>query len=108
MSRAGGQSLAIDTPSSPNLQRLSTAELRAERDRLRCQLDQAPRDRGPELARAITHREQADAAAGLTPHEDETIECLIVSRTWTRPSARALLRGRGNRRSERASSLRPA
>jgi conjugative relaxase-like TrwC/TraI family protein len=42
LSRAGGQSLAIDTPSSPDLRRLSTAELRAERDRLRQQLDQAP------------------------------------------------------------------
>ena len=47
LSRAGGQTLAIDTPSSPDLQRLSTAELRAERDRLRRQLDQAPRDRSP-------------------------------------------------------------
>ena len=35
MSRAGGQTLALDTPHSPDLQRLSTAELRAERDRLR-------------------------------------------------------------------------
>jgi hypothetical protein len=45
LSRAGGQSLAIDTPTSPELQRLTTAELRAERDRLRRQLDQTPRDR---------------------------------------------------------------
>jgi hypothetical protein len=42
LSRAGDQRLAIDTPTSPDLQRLSTAELRAERDRLRRQLDQAP------------------------------------------------------------------
>jgi conjugative relaxase-like TrwC/TraI family protein len=62
LARAGGQTLAIDTPSSPDLQRLSTAELRAERDRLRRQLDQAPRDRSRELARAATHREQAEAA----------------------------------------------
>jgi hypothetical protein len=34
--------------------------LRAERDRLRRQLDQAPRDRARELARATTHREQAE------------------------------------------------
>jgi AAA domain len=60
LSRAGGQTLAIDTPSSPDLCRLSTAELRAERDRLRRQLDQAPRDRGRELARATARREQAD------------------------------------------------
>ncbi|HJW64104.1 MAG TPA: AAA family ATPase, partial [Actinomycetes bacterium] len=38
LSRAGGQRLAIDTPSSPDLPRLSTGELRAERDRLRRQL----------------------------------------------------------------------
>ena len=62
LSRAGGQTLAIDTPSSPDLGRLSTAELRAERDRLRRQLDQAPRDRRRELARASAHREQAEAA----------------------------------------------
>jgi conjugative relaxase-like TrwC/TraI family protein len=60
LSRAGGQTLAIDTPSSPDLQQLSTAELRAERDRLRRQLDQAPRDCSRELARAMTHRQQAE------------------------------------------------
>jgi hypothetical protein len=64
LSRAGGQRLAIDTPSNPDLQRLSTAQLRAERDRLRHQLDQAPRDRTRELARATAHREQAEEALG--------------------------------------------
>jgi hypothetical protein len=62
LSRAGGQRLAIDTPSSPDLQRLSTAELRAERDRLRHQLDRAPRDHTRELARATTHRQHAEQA----------------------------------------------
>ena len=70
LSRAGGQTLAIDTPSSPDLQRLSTAELRAERDRLRCELDQAPRDRRRELDRAAAHREQAEAA--LAAHQPAT------------------------------------
>jgi hypothetical protein len=41
---------------------LSTAELRAERDRLRQQLDQAPRDRSRELARAAIHRQHTEAA----------------------------------------------
>jgi len=36
--------------------------LRAERDRLRRLLDQAPRDRAHELARASAHRQQAEAA----------------------------------------------
>ncbi|HSK37355.1 MAG TPA: hypothetical protein VLA80_11520, partial [Actinomycetota bacterium] len=62
LSRAGDQSLAIDTPTSLDLRQLSTAELRAERDRLRRQLDQAPRDRARELVRATAHREQAEQA----------------------------------------------
>jgi hypothetical protein len=36
--------------------------VRAERDRLRRQLDQAPRDRSRELAQATTHRQQAEEA----------------------------------------------
>jgi conjugative relaxase-like TrwC/TraI family protein len=67
LSRAGGQTLAIDTPTSPDLQRLSTAELRAERNRLRHELDQAPRDRSRELARASAHRERAEQA--LAAHQ---------------------------------------
>jgi conjugative relaxase-like TrwC/TraI family protein len=67
LSRAGGQTLAIDTPSSLDLGRLSTAELRAERDRLRQRLDQAPRDRTRELARATAHRQQTEAA--LAAHQ---------------------------------------
>jgi hypothetical protein len=70
LSRAGGQRLAIDTPSCPDLQRLSTAELRAERDRLRHQLNQAPRDRTRELARATAHREQAEEV--LAAHQPST------------------------------------
>jgi hypothetical protein len=62
LSRAGGKALAIDTPSSPDLRRMSTGELRAERDRLRRRLDQAPRDRGRELARASAHRQHAEQA----------------------------------------------
>jgi AAA domain len=70
LSRAGGQTLAIDIPSRSDLQRLSTAELRTERDRLRRQLDQAPRDRSRELARATTRREEAEQA--LAAHQQPT------------------------------------
>jgi hypothetical protein len=62
LARAGGQTLAIDTPSIRDLQWQSTAELRAERDRLRHRLDEAPRDRSRELARATTHRQHAEDA----------------------------------------------
>jgi hypothetical protein len=70
LSRAGSQSLAIDTPYNPDLQRMSTAQLRAERDRLRHRVDQAPRDRGRELAQATAQREQAEAA--LAVHQQAT------------------------------------
>jgi hypothetical protein len=62
LSRAGDQTLAIDTPSSLDLRRLSTRELRAERDQLQRLLDQAPRDRARELARASARRVEADQA----------------------------------------------
>jgi hypothetical protein len=72
LSRAGDQRLAIDTPSGLDLRRLSTAELRAERDRLCGLLDQAPRDRARELARASARRVEADQALEqLTAKQDQ-------------------------------------
>jgi hypothetical protein len=62
LAHAGEQRLAIDTQSSLDLRRLSTRELRTERDRLRHLLDQAPRDRARELARASARRAEADQA----------------------------------------------
>jgi conjugative relaxase-like TrwC/TraI family protein len=62
LSRAGDQTLAIDTPSTLDLRKLSTRQLRAERDRLRGLLDQAPRDRSRELTRASARRAEADQA----------------------------------------------
>jgi hypothetical protein len=85
LARAGGQTLAIvDTPSSPDLQRLSTAQLRAERDRLRHQLDQAPRDRRRELTRAAAHRQQAEDA--LAAHQPSTGGQPGGTLRWLRPS----------------------
>jgi hypothetical protein len=60
LSWAGGQRLATDMPSNLDLRRLSVGELRAERDRLRALLDQGPRDRARELARASARRAEAD------------------------------------------------
>jgi conjugative relaxase-like TrwC/TraI family protein len=61
LGKDGSQRLAIDTPSTPDLRRLTTWELRGERDRLRAQLDQAPRDRARELARATARRDETEA-----------------------------------------------
>jgi hypothetical protein len=75
--RPGGETLAIDTHSTLDVSGLSTGELRAERDRLRGLLAQAPRDRARELERATARREQAEQAlaaaraqqpAGRQPH----------------------------------------
>jgi conjugative relaxase-like TrwC/TraI family protein len=62
LARTGEQTLAIDTPSTLDLRQLSTRELRAERDRFRAELDQAPRDRARELARATARRVDAEQA----------------------------------------------
>jgi len=84
LSRAGGQTLAIDTPSNPDLRRLSTAELWAERNRLCHRLDQAPRDRSRELVRATAHREQAEQA--LAGHQPATGRPPVGMLRWLRPS----------------------
>jgi hypothetical protein len=113
LSRAGGQRLAMDTPSSPDLQRLSTGELRAERDRLRRQLDQAPRDRGRELARATTHREEAEQA--LAAHQQPTGHQSTGMLRWLRrpddqpsriPGGLAVATQQANRAHDRERALR--
>jgi conjugative relaxase-like TrwC/TraI family protein len=60
LSRPGSQALAIDTPSILDLRQLSTNQLRGERDRLRAELEQCPRDRRQELERASARRAQAE------------------------------------------------
>jgi hypothetical protein len=61
LNRDGSQYLAVDATSTLDVRRLSTAELRAERDRLAARLAQAPRDHARELGRASQRREQAEA-----------------------------------------------
>jgi conjugative relaxase-like TrwC/TraI family protein len=113
LSRAGGQTLAIDTPSSPDLQQLSMSELRAERDRLRRQLDQAPRDRSRELARASAHREQAEQA--LTAHQQPSSRQPTAMLRWLRrgghpsaevPGGLAVATQQANRAHDRERELR--
>ncbi|HKO86241.1 MAG TPA: MobF family relaxase, partial [Actinomycetota bacterium] len=112
LSRAGSQTLAIDTPSNLDLQRLSTAELRAERDRLRGQLDQAPRDRARELERATTRRLQAEQA--LAAHQEPTSHQPTSMLRWLRrgeepariPGGLAVATQQANRAHERERELR--
>jgi conjugative relaxase-like TrwC/TraI family protein len=60
LARPGGQSLAIDTSARLDVRATPTAELRAERDHLRAELDQAPPDRARLLERAAQRRHQAE------------------------------------------------
>src|SRR6266542_2497393 len=60
LARPGGQRLAIDTTSRLDVHATPTGELRAERDRLQAELDQAPPDRARLLERAAQRRQQAE------------------------------------------------
>jgi hypothetical protein len=113
LSRAGGQTLAIDTPNTMDLRRLSTAELRAERDRLRHQLDQAPRDRSRDQTRATAHRQQAEQA--LAAHQPSTDRQPAGTRGWLRrggdqptrvPGGLAVATQQANRAHDRERELR--
>ena len=112
LSRAGDQSLAIDTPTSLDLRQLSTAELRAERDRLRRQLDQVPRDRARELARATAHRQHAEQT--LAAHQEPTDHQPTGMLRWLRsgeepariPGGLAVATQQANRAHDRERELR--
>jgi conjugative relaxase-like TrwC/TraI family protein len=112
LSRAGDQSLAIDTPTSLDLRQLSTAELRAERDRLRRQLDQAPRDRARELARATAHRQHAEQT--LAAHQESADHQPTGMLRWLRsgeepariPGGSAVATQQANRAHDRERELR--
>jgi hypothetical protein len=87
--------------------------LRAERDRLRRQLDRAPRDRGRELARATTHREQAGQA--LAAHQPPTGRQSTGMLCWLRcsddqpagmPGGMAVATQQANRAHDRERELR--
>jgi hypothetical protein len=88
LSRPGGETLAIDTTSTLDLRGLSTGELRAERDRLRGLLAQAPRDRGRELERATARREQAEAALAAARQQPAGRQATHMLR-WGRGGERA-------------------
>jgi conjugative relaxase-like TrwC/TraI family protein len=60
LARPGSQALAIDTPTGLDVRATPTAQLRAERDRLQGELDQAPPNRTRLLDRAAGRRQQAE------------------------------------------------
>jgi hypothetical protein len=113
LGRDGGERLAIDTTSTLELRRLSTREVRAERDRLRAELDQAPRDRTRELARATARREQADRdlAAARQQHTGPRATVMLRLRRHDQPPAQhrgalAVAEQQANRAADREREVR--
>jgi hypothetical protein len=62
LSRDGSKTLASDTPDAPDVRRLSTRELRAERDRLAQLRAECPPDRSRELRLAAQRAREAEQA----------------------------------------------
>jgi hypothetical protein len=62
LSRDGSKNLAIDTPDAPDVRRLSTQDLRAERDRVATLRAACPPDRSRELRLAAQRAAEAEQA----------------------------------------------
>jgi AAA domain len=97
LSRDGSKTLATDTPDVPDVRRLSTAELRAERDRLAALRAECPPDRSRELrlaAQRATEAEQARQQA-LAEQQAAGEQVAALTGSWRRrrelPAARERL-----------------
>jgi hypothetical protein len=108
LNKDGSQYLALDTASTPDPRQLSTAELRAERDRLAAELGEAPRDRSRELDRATDRRRQAEAE--LAARREQSAAMLRRRRGGERASvsvgAEAVAAQQADRASRREQELR--
>jgi conjugative relaxase-like TrwC/TraI family protein len=104
MRKDASQYLAIDTASTPDPRHLSTAELRAERDRLAAQLAEAPRDRARELRRATQRRQQAEAE--LAARREQSAAMLRRGRARERAGAEAVAGQQADRATRREQELR--
>ena len=86
LSRDGSKTLATDTPDLPDVRRLSTRELRAERDRLAQLRAECPADRSRELrlaAQRATEAEQARQEA-RTDHQAASDQVAALAGSWRR------------------------
>jgi conjugative relaxase-like TrwC/TraI family protein len=107
LGKDGGQRLAIDTTSTLDVRGLSTAELRAERDRLGAELAEAPRDRGRELDHARDRREQAEAdLAAARQRADMLRRGRAGERASVHAGAEAVARQQADRAMQREQELR--
>ena len=101
LTRDGSKTLASDTPDAPDVRRLSTAELRTERDRLAKLRAECPPDRSRELrlatqraAEAEQTRQQASAEREAASEQVAALQgaggaggsCLLPGSGWCWPS----------------------
>jgi hypothetical protein len=96
LTRDGSKTLATDTPNAPDVRRLSTAELRAERDRLAELRAECPPDRSRELrlaAQRATEAEQVRQQA-RADHQAASQQVAALAGSWLRRRELAAARDR--------------
>jgi conjugative relaxase-like TrwC/TraI family protein len=96
LTRDGSKTLATDTPDLPDVRRLSTRELRAERDRLAQLRASCPPDRSRELRLAAQRAADAEQARRQvrTDHQAAREEVAALAGSWRHRGGRAAARDR--------------
>jgi conjugative relaxase-like TrwC/TraI family protein len=94
LTRDGSKSLATDTPDLPDVRRLSTRQLRAERDRLAQLRATCPPDRTRELQLATRRAVEAMQARqqARTDHQAAADQVKALAGRWWGPRERAVAR----------------
>jgi conjugative relaxase-like TrwC/TraI family protein len=96
LTRDGSKTLATDTPDVPDVRRLSTRELRAERDRLAELRAQCPPDRSRELRLATRRAAEAEQARqqARADHHNASGHVAALAGSWLRRRDLAAARDR--------------
>jgi hypothetical protein len=86
LARDGSKTLATDTPDVPDVRRLSTAELRAERDRLARLRAECPPDRSRELRLATQRAREAEQVCQQARADQQAAaeQVAALAGTWRR------------------------
>src|SRR5215213_1546647 len=86
LTRDGSKTLASDTPDVPDMRRLSTRQLRAERDRLTKVRAECPPDRSRDLQLAMRRAAEAEQARqqARADHQAATAQVAALEGSWLR------------------------
>jgi hypothetical protein len=86
LTRDGSKTLASDTPDLPDVRRLSTSELRAERDRLAQLRAECPPDRSRELRLAVQRAADAEQARQQALADEQAVgeQVAALAGSWLR------------------------